>query len=221
MRSRVTAVWAIAAVSGLGACGPTSPPAEPVPPAPAEVLEAAARADSVRAFYNEADVSFMTGMIHHHAQALVMAGMAPTHAGTDELKRLAARIETGQWDEIRLMQRWLRERGEPVPTVREDGTTGMMGHHGGHHGDMVGMLSPEQMAELRDARGERWDELFLRYMIQHHQGAVVMVDELFSTYGAGQGDEIFRIASDINVDQRTEIDRMQRMLEARVFGGGS
>lgn len=205
-------------------------------------MERAARADSVRRYYNEADVEFMRGMIHHHAQALAMAGMAETHGANPEIQRLAARIINGQKDEIALMQRWLRDRGEPVPQVTEEGrvTMGDAAGHGGHgdhaahpdpaaapehgagmhHERMAGMLTAEQMERLDAARGEEWDRLFLRYMIQHHQGALAMVEELFATHGAGQGDEIFRIASDIAAEQATEIDRMQRMLEELLFGSG-
>jgi Uncharacterized protein conserved in bacteria len=84
------------------------------------------------------------------------------------------------------------------------------------HSDMVGMLSLEQLAELRDAQGPLFDELFLEYMIQHHTGAVVMVEELFSYDGAAQGVSTYKLASDIQVDQRTEIARMQQMLNERV-----
>ncbi|MGD2068525.1 MAG: DUF305 domain-containing protein [Gemmatimonadota bacterium] len=181
-------------------------------------MERAARADSVREHYNQADVDFMTGMIHHHAQALVMARMAPSHGASESVRTLASRIINGQNDEIRLMQRWLRERGEAVPEPVTEGM-GMAVHGGGRHAHMAGMLSPQQMERLGAARGAEWDRLFLTFMIQHHQGALTMVDDLFGTFGAGQGDAIFKIASDIGADQATEIDRMQRMLEDLVFGG--
>ncbi|NIP81947.1 MAG: DUF305 domain-containing protein [Gemmatimonadetes bacterium] len=197
----------------VAACAGPAREAETASPTPA--LERAARADSVRRHYTRADVDFMTGMIVHHAQALVMAGMAPSHGASEPLRTLAARIINGQNDEIALMQRWLRDRGEPVPEVDEAGR--VSGHAGHAPGTMAGMLTPEQMRRLDAARGGEWDRLFLTYMIQHHQGALVMVDELFATHGAGQGDETFRIASGIGADQATEIDRMQRMLEERIF----
>lgn len=224
------AVLAVACLLATAACasrGPAAPPPDP------EVMAAAARADSVRAYYNQADVDFMTGMIHHHAQALVMANMAPTHGASDALRILTARIINAQKDEIELMRRWLRERGEPVPEVRDDGTVvmpgGAMGGHVGHGAghaaggmaSMAGMLTPDQLAELDAARGEEWDRLFLTFMIQHHQGAVTMVKDLFASPGAGQGDEIFKIASDISADQASEIDRMQRMLRDLLFGPGT
>lgn len=196
-------------------------------PDPASI-DAAAQADSVRRYYTQADVDFMRGMIHHHAQALVMARMAPTHGASPTVQTLAARIINSQRDEIRLMQRWLRERGEPVPQVDESGQV-RAADSGDHHlhepgearGDdgmaMAGMLSPAQLRRLDEARAREWDRLFLTYMIQHHQGARVAVDRLFATDGAAQADETFRIASSIGADQASEIDRMQRMLEAALF----
>lgn len=196
----------LAACSGAGEAGTSSSSPSP------EMMAGAARADSLRRHYTEADVAFMRDMIHHHAQALVMARMAPTHGAGEELRTLAARIINGQKDEIALMQQWLRDRGEPVPHVDESGHTDMSPEH---MASMAGMLSPQQMARLDAARGLDWDRYFLIYMIQHHQGALVMVDELFSTPGAGQADRVFAIASGIGADQATEIDRMQRMLIAR------
>ena len=179
-------------------------------------MQRAARADSVREHYTQADVDFMTDMIHHHAQAVVMSRLAPTHGASDQIQTLAARILNSQKDEINRMQRWLRDRGEAVPEVL---AAAPGGHGGAHHAEgMAGMLTPEQMARLEAARGPEWDRLFLTYMIQHHRGALVMVEELFDSYGAAQGDEIFQLASDIGADQATEIDRMQRMLQELIFG---
>ncbi|NNF37122.1 MAG: DUF305 domain-containing protein [Gemmatimonadetes bacterium] len=173
---------------------------------------ARARADSARMNVSEADVEFMQGMIHHHAQALVMSALAPTNGASPRIQTLTARIINAQRDEIWVMQRWLRERDRAAPDVAEDGTIPGMDHS--MHMDMVGMLSPAQLDELRAARGPDFDRLFLTYMIQHHEGAVVMVEELFTIDGAAQDDAVFKIASDIQVDQRTEIARMQRMLDA-------
>lgn len=215
-------------VAVASACAPAATTSSPSPappetataPAPSpSTLERAARADSLRASYVQADVDFMAGMIHHHAQALVMSRMAPTHGASPALEVMAARIINGQNDEIALMQRWLRERGEPVPDP-EAAAMDMAGHGGHHEVQMAGMLTPEQLARLDAARGAEWDRLFLTYMIQHHQGAVTMVNELFDTYGAAQGDEIFKIASDIAADQASEIDRMQSMLREMLFGAG-
>src|SRR5690606_34034327 len=133
---------------------------------------------------------------------------------------LAARIYNAQEDEIATMQRWLRDRGQPVPEVHADG--GHVVVHGArHHMDMPGMLTPEQLETLDRARGPEFDRLFLTFMIEHHRGAVIMVRELFATDGAGQDAEIFRFASDVQVDQTTEIARMERMLSALAADGGT
>ncbi len=259
----------VAAACGGGAAG-AGPDAETAPRAGAEAQEARngetgeqqavdrpstaeleaiyrARTDSARLRFTAADVHFMTGMIVHHGQALVMAAMVPERTSTRQMRTLAARIDNGQKDEIATMQRWLRDRAQPVPEVGvegtelvvrwEDGRSGRApdaaehgaGEHAAHGGDehpahgggtgqdhmrMAGMLTPEQMRDLASARGAEFDRLFLTYMIQHHQGAVDMVHELFGTDGAAQDEAVFRIASDIQVDQRTEIARMERMLEA-------
>lgn len=172
-----------------------------------------ARQDSARSSYTEADVHFMTGMIGHHAQALIMSRMAPDNGASSQVQTLAARIINAQNDEIASMQRWLRDRGEPVPEIGIDGLELHLHGVAVHAMHMPGMLTPEQLQELDDASGRNFDRLFLRYMIQHHQGAVTMVDELFGTDGAAQDDAAFKLASDIHVDQRTEIARMERMLE--------
>ncbi len=175
-----------------------------------------ARQDSARMNYTEADVAFMLDMIPHHAQALIMSRLAPENGASPAIRTLAARIINAQQDEIERMQRWLRDRGEPVPEVHIDGLELMIhgaGGHKDHDHDMPGMLTDGQLEELAAARGAEFDRLFLTYMIGHHQGAVVMVDHLFGQDGAGQDEAAFRLATDINVDQRTEIARMQLMLD--------
>jgi uncharacterized protein (DUF305 family) len=164
-------------------------------PAPAQVS---------RYPHTEADVRFMSAMIGHHAQAVEMATLAPTHDAGPSVRRLAERLMRGQQDEIATMGQWLRDRGQPVPE----------GHHSAHGSHMPGMLTDAQMNELAAARGAEFDRLFLTFMIQHHKGAVAMVKELFGTPGAGQDDTVFKFASDVNVDQTTEIARMERMLSA-------
>ena len=188
--------------------------------------------------FNEADVAFMTGMIGHHAQALIMSDLAAENGASEPVQTLASRIINAQKDEIKIMQSWLRDRKQPVPTVKIEGLNliiemeGMeMGNmdHSGHnmdhsnhkmdesgmvdHSDMVGMLSPAQMIELSEAKGKDFDRLFLTYMIQHHQGATVMVRELEESDGSMQHHTTDKLASDINVDQTTEIERMKLMLE--------
>lgn len=210
----------LALALAAGGCGGATPPQSAPVPATADghaEIEALfqARADSARMRYSEADVHFMTGMIGHHAQALVMARMAPTHGASPTIRTLAARIHSAQQDEISLMQQWLRERGRPVPEVHIEGARLMIhggGEHAEHHAHMPGMLTDAQLAELDAARGPAFDRLFLTLMIQHHRGAVVMVDELFATDGAALGDEVFRFAADVHADQVTEVARMESML---------
>lgn len=173
-----------------------------------------ARQDSARTSFTEADVRFMTGMIAHHAQALVMSRLAPTHGASESVQILAARITNAQKDEIETMQRWLRQREQPVPEIDIDGLTLHVHGVGDHVMHMPGMLTEAQLQELDAARGADFDRLFLTYMIEHHRGAVTMVDTLFSTDGAAQNEATFKLASDINVDQQTEIARMERMLES-------
>ena len=173
-----------------------------------------ARQDSARSNYTKADVRFMRMMISHHAQALVMSDLASTNDASRSVQTLAARIINAQKDEIATMQRWLRRRDEPVPTVERDGLALRVGGMTVHGMDMVGVLTQAQIDELAAARGTEFDRLFLTYMIEHHAGAVSMVDTLFETDGAAQDDAAFKLASDINVDQKTEIERMRQMLRA-------
>lgn len=200
------------------ACATRTPPAETLP-TPAQSDSAAvvqARRDSMRLPYTEADIHFMTGMIGHHAQAVTMAQMAERNGASDEIRRLSARIVNAQEDEIRLMQTWLRDRRLPVP----EASAGHADAHA-HHAMMPGMLTAEQLKQLEAARGEKFDELFLTLMIQHHQGAVDMVKQLLASHGAAQDLTVFRLASDVNAEQTTEIERMQRMLLAiKLKGGG-
>jgi uncharacterized protein (DUF305 family) len=154
--------------------------------------------------HTQADVRFMSGMIPHHAQAVLIAGWAKSHDASAALQRLCERIIVAQSDEIALMQTWLRDRGEPLPETS---------HHNHDAGLMPGMLTTAQLEQLDRARGVEFDRLFLTFMIQHHEGAVTMVDALFASEGAGQDEVVFRLASDIYADQTTEIDRMDKMLK--------
>jgi len=178
---------------------------------------AKAREDSARRPYTVADVHFMSGMIGHHAQAIQMASWAPTHGASPSVRTLCERIINAQRDEIGTMQQWLRDRQQPVPEASPMGMKMVM--HGVEHTMLMpGMLSEQQMKELDAARGKDFDKLFLTDMIQHHKGAVQMVKELFDSYGAAQDDLVFKFASDVNVDQTTEIARMERMLVVISFG---
>jgi uncharacterized protein (DUF305 family) len=221
------ALAALCAPLAAAACGTPAASGSGAGPAP-EAMSAAefealyrARADSARMRYTPADVHFMTGMIHHHAQALEMTRLAPHRGANPSVTILAARIHNAQTDEIALMQRWLRDRGQPVPELHEMGGRVMVHGGGGHGHHMPGMLTPEQMAALERARGPAFDRVFLELMIQHHRGAVVMVHELFATDGAGQDEEAFRLASDVQVDQATEVRRMELMLSSLPAGGES
>ena len=212
--------WTIAAllvVVASPACGGARTGGE-VLPSPAALstaeLEALylARTDSARMRFTEADVSFMTGMISHHVQALQMAGLAPTRDVSAPVRILTARTINAQRDEIVLMQQWLRDRGQSVPEVHTEGVDSAVRVPAGGM-LMPGMLTPQQMSELADTTGPDFDRLFLTLMIQHHGGAVTMVHDLFATDGAALDEAVFKIASDIQVDQTTEIARMERMVQ--------
>ncbi len=178
-----------------------------------EAAKVRARADSTRWPYTAADIAFMSTMMHHHAQAIVMAKWAPTHAASPAVIRLTERIINAQSDEIAMMTRWLEDRNQPVPVPNPAGMTMKMGTME-HTMLMPGMLTEAQMKELDAARGSEFDRLFLTFMIQHHRGAVTMVNELLASRGAGEDETVFKFASDVSVDQTTEINRMLQMLLA-------
>jgi len=150
----------------------------------------------------------MQGMIGHHAQALEMVALIPTHTTRQALQLLGQRIDISQVDEIKMMQDWLRARGQQVPAMNA------MHMHGATL--MPGMLTAEEMARLSQAMGDEFDRLFLEGMIKHHEGAITMVKDLFATPGAGQDVTVFSFASDVDADQRMEIQRMGTLLEALV-----
>jgi uncharacterized protein (DUF305 family) len=155
--------------------------------------------------FTDADVTFMQGMIHHHAQALDMTALVPSRTASEDMRKLSLRIELSQRDEIQMMREWLADRGADVP--------GEHAHHAPGAPLMPGMLTADEMARLAAVKGSEFDRLFLEGMIKHHAGALVMVKELFSTPGAGQEAEIFAFASDVDADQLIEIRRMERMLK--------
>jgi uncharacterized protein (DUF305 family) len=223
----------LAALIALSACAGATPSPAPAPaPSPAPVTRPApgprseqgeaaaiarARADSLRYPYTAADVHFMQAMIGHHAQAIIMSRLAPTHGASPGVLRLADRIINAQQDEITTMQRWLAERRQTVPEAKPMPMKMVM--NGMEHEMMMpGMLTDEQMKQLDEARGNQFDRLFLTFMIQHHKGATSMVQELFGTPGAAQDETVFKFANDVNVDQTTEIARMQQLLGTVIFG---
>jgi len=209
LRQAAGACMVLAASFAAVACASASKSSVVISPtgrSPAQI----AAADSGRPPFTKADVDFVSGMIGHHAQAVLMAGWAPSHGASPSVQGLCERIVVAQRDEIKFMQRWLRERKQPVP----DGDTSHMMMAGMDMKLMPGMLTPEQLIELDKARGTDFDRLFLRYMIQHHNGAITMVETLFAAPGAGQDEDIFKFASDVHVDQITEVNRMTLMLQS-------
>lgn len=204
------------------------------------------RINAGRSKFVQADVNFMTGMILHHAQALIMSRMVPEQTDNHTLHTLASRIINAQVDEIRTMQKWLRDRKQNVPIVDFDGINLVLtverssevsnlpasnipamgrerslvsAEHGGHvdlpinHNNMPGMLTQAQLEELKTLRGRDFDVKFLECMIQHHTGAIFMVNELMAADGATNDEESYRLAVDIYAEQVTEIDMMKLMLE--------
>jgi uncharacterized protein (DUF305 family) len=190
---------------GTAGAGPAPPIVQPGAPGEStKVISAEKAVDLSRVQHTAADIKFMQGMIGHHSQAVEMVSLLKTRSASDNMRMLGQRIEVSQLDEIKMMEHWLAARGQEVP-----------GPHAMHmHGAtlMPGMLTEEEMAHLAEAKGAEFDRLFLEGMIKHHGGALSMVDALFATPGAGQEVEIFSFASDVDADQRMEIDRMGAML---------
>lgn len=199
-------VKAPASGSDAGATNGAVPIVQPGAPGEAShVISAEKATDLSKVRFTPADVKFMQGMIGHHAQAVEMVELLKARTTWEDMKKLGLRIEVSQTDEIKMMEEWLRARGQQVP-----------GPHAMHmHGAtlMPGMLTEEEMAQLAGAKGAEFDRLFLEGMIKHHGGALTMVDELFSNPGAGQESEMFAFASDVEADQKMEIQRMALMLK--------
>jgi uncharacterized protein (DUF305 family) len=175
------------------------------PGQPSKVIGAAQASDLSQVQYTGADIKFMQGMIGHHAQAVEMVALVPSRTASDDLRKLALRIDVSQKDEMNMMREWLQARGQQIPDPRA--------HHMMGDTLMPGMLTVEEMARLAEAKGVAFDRLFLEGMIKHHTGAITMVHDLFATDGAGQTPDIFSYASDVDADQRMEIDRMDSMLK--------
>jgi uncharacterized protein (DUF305 family) len=192
----------------LAGCGATGPAAtQQAGGAPQAGYGQASTAE--RAF-TDADVRFMQHMMVHHAQAVEMTALVPERASRPDLLLLAERIAVSQTDEMAQMVSWLRSRGQAMP--------GPHAHHGPDHAGMPGMQSPQRMTRLEAARGPEFDRLFLEMMIHHHEGALEMVEALLGTDGAAQDTETFTFVSHVDSDQRIEIERMRRMLEAMAAG---
>lgn len=259
--SRAAVVGAL--MLATAACG-GSPNRDVAPPSPQDaprIVQAGAPGEASRTFqtggsleelegaaHTAADVAFMQGMIHHHAQALQMTALIPERTTSTAIRQMGLRMEISQKDEIGIMERWLRARGEEVPVwsaataaaeaghgaehgtgshgAAEHAATGhataaadhsAAGHgamdHSAHGPGMPGMLTPEQMAGLEAARGVEFDRLFLELMIQHHQGALVMVRDLYNSPGAAQESVVYQLASEVDADQDIEIRRMRDILQ--------
>jgi uncharacterized protein (DUF305 family) len=165
----------------------------------------------------DADVAFMQGMIHHHSQAVEMVALLRTRGQSRELKALGERISISQTDEIRSMKQWLEDRGKPTSMAHHMADMKGMEHMAGMEAMplMPGMLTPQQMETLAKAKGAAFDRLFLTGMIQHHTGALVMVEDLFDTPGAGQDPVLFDFAADVDNTQRAEIKIMTGMLKEK------
>jgi len=176
-----------------------------------------ARAVAAQTAPDTNDVAFMQGMISHHAQALAMVALIPSHTTRQDIQLIGERIRISQQDEIALMQHWLQSHNEVVPTVDSNHIAHMPGMEGMTM-IMPGMLTPEQMTQLAQAKGPAFDRLFLEGMIRHHEGAIAMVKTLFAT-GAGQAPDVFTFASGADADQRAEILRMRSVLNALTSGG--
>ena len=206
---RAAALLVVLVTAGCRSAGGSAGTPIVQPGAPGEtnrVLTPEAASDLSKVQATPADVKFMQGMIGHHAQAIEMTDLIAARTSREQMKLLGQRIAVSQADEMNMMRTWLKARGQEVPAEHAHHMPGGM---------MPGMLTPEQMAELTAATGEAFDKLFLRYMIQHHEGALAMVDDLFKTPGAGQEGDINAFAADVDSDQRMEIDRMRALLGSR------
>jgi uncharacterized protein (DUF305 family) len=215
-RSATPILFVALAVAACSSTSTSTAPATPAPASPTSSDIAAlyrARQDSARMRFTQNDVRFMTGMIGHHAQAILMSKLVPTHTSNSTMHTLAGRIINAQNDEIAAMSLWLKDRKQPVPQVHMEGLS-LMVHGADHAMHMPGMVTEAQLKQLDAARGVEFDRLFLTFMIQHHRGAITMVHELFNAPEQGGDEMIFKLASDIQVDQVTEVARMEKMLAA-------
>lgn len=222
-RGLIVAAFTLCGFFSLPVCAQQSAPPPPVvvqpgaPGKPTRTLPPSTRGTLPPS--SPADVEFMQGMIMHHAQAVEMTALIASHTENKNLRSLGARISHSQSDEIKFMKRWLAARGEPTSMAMPE-MADMQGMDMPHHtmpmpGLMPGMLTSEQMEALKKAKGEEFDRQFLTGMIQHHNGALVMVKDLFDTAGAGQDAELFNFATDVDSGQRAEIRIMQTMLEEK------
>ena len=205
MRSIGSALLVVTAALASGCRSGAAPLLQPgAPGAETRAISADAAADLSKVGFTVADVRFMQGMIGHHARPSRWPRSCPRAPSSEDMKRLALRIDVSQADEIEMMKRWLTDRGQELPDPHAHHKPGGM---------MPGMLTPEEMAALAAAKGAEFDRLFLEGMIKHHEGALTMVQRpVRAAGGAGQESEIYAFAADVDADQRMEIDRMRGML---------
>jgi uncharacterized protein (DUF305 family) len=190
----------------------SAPIVEPgAPGTPSRTLPPSTRPQAVQV--SKADIEFTQGMIMHHRQAVEMTALIPSHTDNPQIRSLGSRISVSQQDEMNFMKRWLIARGQPTSMAMP----GMpdMDMQGNPIQPMPGMLTPAQMEALRNAHGAEFDRLFLTGMIQHHNGALIMVKDLFNSPGAGQDADLFDFATDADNTQRAEIKIMQNMLKEK------
>ncbi len=215
-RSLVALVALLVVLSGTAACS-SDAGSENSDEDPARVVQLGAPGESNRELtkeefealevptYTKADVAFVQNMIPHHEQALTMTAMVANRASSGDLPKLAERMDISQRDEIAQLETWLTARGEALPDEHHQ--------HGAEQAErMPGMLTAAELAQLGAARGRRFDRLFVQYMIRHHEGAVIMVEDLLSETGGGQEPAIFQLAQHIATDQQIEISRMKHLL---------
>lgn len=195
----------IGVVALISACRNPAPTIEPTP-RPVSAAHDSAMAGARTGASDSPDVAFVRAMIPHHRQALEMTALAPTRTTRDDVRRIAERIARAQGDEIAAMERWLRRRGLAA-------AGGAHAHHGAAHA-MPGMLTREELTQLERAAGPVFDRLFLEKMIRHHEGALIMVKQLFANPGAARDSELYQIAADVDADQRAEIARLQSLLSS-------
>ena len=212
--TRGTALVVLSAMA-VASCKSAGPAASTPQTTPAPILQPGAPGQASRTIpvaqatdlsqvgATAADIKFMQGMIGHHAQAVEMVALIPSHSQNADVKKLGMRIDVSQQDEITMMRSWLTARGAALPDEHAHHMPGGM---------MPGMLTPEEMTALAAAKGGEFDRLFLEGMIKHHQGAITMVEELFNSPRAGQESGINAFAADVDADQRMEIGRMSVML---------
>ena len=177
-----------------------------------KVLDASEATNIANTSYIKADVDFLQGMIVHHEQAIVMSEMADERTNNKSILDLASRIDASQKDEINFMESWLKDRDE----FQDNNLENHQMHHSHNmmhkHVNMVGMATPKQLDDLNKSKSTDFDRLFLQLMINHHDGALEMVEELKKYPGNTYDPVLNEFVSDLINDQGVEIERMNTLL---------